>query len=158
MGYVDRILQPGEQRLHSGKIHWVVYLPSLAICLAAVVLWLLALGREPGGITTLWLLLAALCAVVGLLWLGWTWFDTWTTEIEATDRRIIYKRGFIRRETQEMNMDKVESVSVDQSILGRILGYGVITLRGTGAGDRDSFRPLKWIAAPLDFRNHVTAR
>ena len=158
MSYVDRILQQGEQRLHSGRIHWIVYLPSLTVCLAALVFWLLALEREPGAVTTLWLLLAALCAVAGLLWLGWTWFDTWTTEIEVTDRRIIYKRGFIRRETQEMNMDKVESVGVDQSVLGRILDYGVIVLRGTGAGDRDVFKPLKWIADPLEFRNRITAR
>ena len=51
-----------------------------------------------------------------------------------TDRSIVYKRGFIPRHTVEMNMDKVESVDVDQSILGRMLNYGDITIRGTGLG------------------------
>lgn len=157
MSYVERILQPGEQRLYSGKIHWVVYLPGLTLCLAALVLWILGLARgNVDGIATLWLLLAALCAVVGVVWVLWAWFEKWTTEIEVTDRRVIYKHGFIRRKTQEMNMDKVESVSVDQSVLGRILDYGVITVRGTGT--TEGFDPLRTIAAPLEFRNHVTAR
>jgi hypothetical protein len=53
-----------------------------------------------------------------------------------------------------MNMDKVESVDVDQSILGRMLNYGDITIRRTSVG----IEPLQNIDAPLDFRNQVTAR
>ena len=60
------------------------------------------------------------------------WFRRWTTEIDVTDRRIVYKRGFINRHTVEMNMDKVESVDVDQSFWGRLLDYGDIIVRGTG--------------------------
>ena len=71
-----------------------------------------------------------------------------------TDRRVVYKRGFIKRHTIEMNMDKVESVDVDQSIFGRLLNYGDITVHGTGEG----WETLRGIGAPLDFRNHVTAR
>ena len=48
-------------------------------------------------------------------------------------------------------MDEVESVDVDQSILGRLLGYGTVTVRGTGAG----FEPLKRIAQPIELRNHI---
>jgi uncharacterized membrane protein YdbT with pleckstrin-like domain len=82
------------------------------------------------------------------------WFRRWTTEIDVTNRRIVYKRGFIKRHTVEMNMDKVESVDVDQSIFGRLLNHGDITIRGTGIG----LEPLRGIGAPLEFRNHVTAR
>ncbi len=67
----------------------------------------------------------------GLRWLS-AWFKRWTTEIDVTNRRIVYKRGFIKRHTVEMNMDKVESVDVDQSVLGRLLNYGDITIHGTG--------------------------
>ena len=91
--------------------------------------------------------------VPGLAWAAWAWFARWTTEIAVTDRRVIYKRGFIQRHTVEMNVDKVESVDVDQSILGRIFNYGDITVRGTGA----TLEPFRSIEAPLDFRNHVTA-
>jgi uncharacterized membrane protein YdbT with pleckstrin-like domain len=99
-------------------------------------------------------LVALVCALVGLGVAASAWFRRWTTEIDVTDRRIVYKRGFIRRHTVEMNMDKVESVDVDQSILGRMLNYGDITIRGTGVG----IEPLHNIDAPLEFRNQVTAR
>ena len=58
------------------------------------------------------------------------------TELSVTNHRVIYKTGFIRRHTVEMNMDKVETVNVDQTILGRILGYGTIHVLGTGQGIR----------------------
>ena len=48
------------------------------------------------------------------------WFHRWTTETDVTDLRIIHKTGFIKRQTFEMSLDKVESVDVNQSILGRI--------------------------------------
>ena len=84
------------------------------------------------------------------------WFKRWTTEIDVTNRRIVYKKGFIRRHTVELNMDKVASVDVDQSVFGRLLSYGDITIHGTG--DSDVIESLHTIGAPLDFRNHVTAR
>ena len=96
----------------------------------------------------------AAVSLIGLFSLFGAWLRRWTTELAVTDKRIIFKRGFIRRRTIEMNMDKVESVDVDQSVLGRILDYGDITVRGTGTG----IEPLKGIDSPIDFRNHVTAR
>jgi hypothetical protein len=54
------------------------------------------------------------------------WFNQWITEIAVTNLRVIYKWGFIRRHTAEMNMGKVESVTVSQTILGRLLNYGSI--------------------------------
>ncbi len=53
-----------------------------------------------------------------------------------------------------MNMDKVESVIVDQSILGRLLGYGSIHVRGTGEGLED----LDYISSPISLRNTITAK
>ena len=58
------------------------------------------------------------------------WFERWTTEVLVTDRRVIYARGFIQRHTVEINMDKIESVDVDQSVLGRAFNYGDVTIRG----------------------------
>jgi uncharacterized membrane protein YdbT with pleckstrin-like domain len=148
MRYIERILQPGETVLYSGKIHWIVYLPSLAMWAAAVVALLAGAAFPPV------LAVAALCAIVGFAVFFQAWFRRWTTEIDVTNRRIVYKRGLINRHTVEMNMDKVESVDVDQSIMGRLLDYGDITVRGTG----ETMEVMRGIGAPLDFRNHVTAR
>jgi uncharacterized membrane protein YdbT with pleckstrin-like domain len=151
MRYIERVLQPGETVIHASKIHWIIYIPGVAVVLAAVAFFMVAMGH-PGQL--LWLALLAACVGIGFFMLFLAWFKRWTTEIDVTDRRIIYKRGFIWRRTVEMNMDKVESVDVDQSMLGRLFNYGDITVRGTGTG----LEPLRNIEAPLEFRNYVTAR
>lgn len=74
--------------------------------------------------------------------------DRNTDEFAITNRRIIVKTGLISRHTLEMNLSKIESVNVDQTILGRLLGYGTITIIGSG-GTRESFPN---ISNPLEFR------
>jgi uncharacterized membrane protein YdbT with pleckstrin-like domain len=74
--------------------------------------------------------------------------DKWTDEFAITNKRIIVKTGLIQRHTLEMNLSKIESVNVDQSIMGRILGYGTITIIGTG-GTRESFPNIQ---RPMEFR------
>jgi uncharacterized membrane protein YdbT with pleckstrin-like domain len=74
--------------------------------------------------------------------------ERWLSEYVITNRRIIIKRGFIARDTFEMNLSKIESVNVDQSVMGRILNYGSITIIGTG-GTRETFHN---ISKPLEFR------
>ena len=149
MRYIDHILQPGETVAYKTTLHWIVYLPAIGLWLLAFIL--LTAGGAGGPVA---FLAAIVCALAGSALGFGAWFRRWTTEIDVTDRRIVYKRGFIRRHTVEMNMDKVESVDVDQSILGRMLNYGDITIRGTGVG----IEPLQNIDAPLEFRNQVTAR
>jgi uncharacterized membrane protein YdbT with pleckstrin-like domain len=150
MRYIERILQPGESLVFTGRIHWIIYLPAAMLLAVALV----ALARAGNSQGMNWVLVAGMCATVGLLAGISAWIKRWTTEIDVTDRRIVYKRGLIRRHTVEMNMDKVESVDVDQTILGRFLNFGNVTIRGTGAG----IEPLFNVEAPLQFRNHVTAR
>jgi uncharacterized membrane protein YdbT with pleckstrin-like domain len=151
MRYIERILQPGETLVYSGRIHWIVYFPAIVMLLLALAALTLA-GPGPTGLSWLFVAIAFALGSASGFFAGW--FRRWTTEIDVTNRRIVYKRGFIKRHTVEMNMDKVESVDVDQSIFGRLLNYGDITIRGTGIG----LEPLRGIGAPLEFRNHVTAR
>jgi len=151
MRYIERILQPGETVLYSGTIHWVIYVPTFLLSLIALALLTLV---KPGPTGMSWLIGSIAFWVAAAVTFASAWFRRWTTEIDVTNRRIVYKRGFIKRHTVEMNMDKVESVDVDQSIFGRLLNYGDITIHGTGEG----WETLHGIGAPLDFRNHVTAR
>lgn len=72
----------------------------------------------------------------------------YTDEFAITNKRVIVKTGLISRRTLEMNLSKIESVNVDQGILGRILGYGTIRIIGTG-GTREAFPN---IIKPLEFR------
>jgi len=71
-----------------------------------------------------------------------------TSEFVITNKRIIMKTGLISRKTFEMNLQKIESVNVDQSFWGRLLGFGSVSIVGTG-GSRESFSD---ISKPLLFR------
>jgi uncharacterized membrane protein YdbT with pleckstrin-like domain len=150
MSYVKSVLQADEQIRYLTNIHWIIYIPGVALLVVAALVYGFAL-KEDGG-RALWITIAGALAALAALTLFQAWFRRFTTEIAVTNRRIIYKRGFISRDTIEMQMDKVESVDVQQSVGGRILGYGDILIRGVGVG----IEPLKNIDSPIEFRNHVT--
>jgi hypothetical protein len=112
MSYVAKVLQPGERVVHVGRLHWIMYLPSIVLlCIGLAVLMVPTTDNRTviHVISAVLVLIAALSAVHA-------WFRQFTTEIAVTDRRIIYKTGFISRETAEMN------------------NYGTVDIRGTGAG------------------------
>jgi uncharacterized membrane protein YdbT with pleckstrin-like domain len=152
--YIDDILQPGEKVLYSTNAHWIFYLPAIAAWALVIVLLALSRSTTTEGLILTCLAAAAVVAIVALYWTGKAWFHRWTTETDVTNMRVVHKTGFIKRRTFEMSLDKVESVDVNQSILGRILNYGSVTVRGVGEGAET----IDMIASPLDFRNHITAR
>ena len=152
--YIDDILQPGEKVLYSTNAHWIFYVPAIAAWIVALFLFLLSRQTTTESIVLLWLAASAVVALVALYWTLTAWFHRWTTETDVTNMRVVHKTGFIKRRTFEMSLDKVESVDVNQSILGRILNYGSVTVRGVGEGAET----IDTIASPLDFRNHITAR
>jgi uncharacterized membrane protein YdbT with pleckstrin-like domain len=152
MSYLDRILQPGEQIVATGKKHWVIYAPGASVFVFAIVVeWL---KDAVPGVDQLVQIVALLIALLALILLFREWFTQWTTEIVVTNRRVVYKRGFISRYTREMNMEKIESVGVEQPLLGRLLNYGTIDVRGTGTG----LEQLRGIAQPLELRNAIIVR
>src|SRR5579864_2434814 len=118
MRYIERILQPGETVAYRGRIHWIIYLPSMIMMLLAVasLIGLAAAQTKATGYS--WLFVSGAFALAAGVTLASAWFKRWTTEIDVTNRRIVYKIGFIKRHTVELNMDKVASVDVDQSIFG----------------------------------------
>ena len=152
--YIDDILQPGEKVLYSTNAHWIFYLPAIAAWLVALAFLILSHLMVAGTPSLLCLVLAGVSAVVALYKMLTAWFHRWTTETDVTNLRVVHKTGFIKRRTFEMSLDKVESVDVNQSILGRILNYGDVTILGVGEGKET----ISTIASPLEFRNFITAR
>jgi len=152
--YIDEILQPGEKVLYSTTVHWIFYTPGILAWIVAIVAWIMERRAEPGGVEVFWLAISVVAGLVAIYWTFKAWFHRWTTETDVTSLRVVHKEGFVKRRTFEMNLDKVESVDVDQTILGRILSYGDVTIRGVGEG----FETIKTIAHPLQFRNNITAR
>ena len=152
--YIDEILQPGEKVLYSTNAHWIFYFPAIMAWILVLVLLMLSRMTTVDSLVLLCLAAALVVALAALYWTVKAWFHRWTTETDVTNMRVVHKTGFIKRRTFEMSLDKVESVDVNQSILGRILNYGSVTVRGVGEGAET----IDMIASPLEFRSHITAR
>ena len=142
MGYVDSNLLQGENVTYRANLHWAVFLAPIFFFVIAVIGFALAV---PVGV---FFLLVAL--VVSLS----RWLMYISSEFAITDKRVLIKVGLIRRRTVELLITKVETIGVDQGILGRIFNFGTITVTGTG-GTKE---PFASIADPLEFRKQVQAR
>lgn len=123
--YVEGALVSGEKIVHIGHVSkW-----SLWHLIVFGVLLLPAFGA-------------------GLILLGIAYVRYKSVELAVTTKRVIVKHGFIRRQTVEMNLNRVESVQVEQGVMGRLLDFGTLLIAGTGS----SHAPLSGIADPMGFR------
>ena len=148
--YVDSVLAEGERIIYRAAIsHWKFafsYFIGGLLLLAALGIYIST--ENPAGAS---LAMVVVPLVLGLAVILVAVIRRQTTELVLTDRRIITKRGLVTRDTVEMNLNKVESVHVNQGLMGRILGYGDVTVVGTGA----SLEPLLGIARPLELRRKL---
>jgi uncharacterized membrane protein YdbT with pleckstrin-like domain len=152
MSYVSRILESGESVLYATSLHWRAYLPAIALLTVSVGCLVVAIESGPDYQSAILIAAAAFAVLAFATWLPAA-VRRASTELVVTDRRVILKKGIFSRQTIEMNRAKVESVDVDQTMLGRIMGYGTVIVRGTGGG----LEPMQNIAHPLTFRSHITA-
>ena len=143
MGYVDSNLLPNEHVTYRARLHRIIYLLPVCVLIAALVVALASGSWIAGGVLGL----------IGVVLLVPPWIRSISSEFAVTNKRVLVKVGLVRRHSLELLLQKVEGIGVDQGILGRILGYGTITVSGTG-GTREAFR---MIAHPLEFRRQVQA-
>ena len=145
---MERHLLPGERVLYKTRLHWVLFVKPVLVLLAGVVLTILL--RQVQDPPWLWMIGAAV-ALVGLLWGLVHYVELMTSEFAVTTSRLIFKVGLISRYTTELLLSKVESIGVQQGLMGRLLNHGDLTVTGTG-GAREVFRRVR---DPIGFRNHV---
>lgn len=156
MSYIEKHLIPGEQIVYKTGLHWVVMVPSIllaAIFAAAGVYFLIRAGASQSGDNPVallaWVGFALLVAAAVSVVVGY--FKRSATEMSVTTKRVVIKKGVGARVTYEMLLAKVESIGVQESIWGRMLGYGTVVVRGTGGTPE----PFDKIGHPLEFRRHV---
>jgi uncharacterized membrane protein YdbT with pleckstrin-like domain len=142
MSYVDRNLLPNEQVMYRARLSRIIYF--FPACLLVLAIPVAIYG---------WHVPAGVLGALGVILLIPRWIRSVTSEFAVTNKRVLIKVGLVRRHSLELLLQKVEGIGVDQSILGRILGYGTITVSGTG-GTRE---PFAMIARPLEFRRQVQA-
>jgi uncharacterized membrane protein YdbT with pleckstrin-like domain len=159
LSYIEQHLIPGESIQYQTKLHWIVMLGHaviaifLALLAIAIPITWASLGAKtkghsvPGAVY----LFALLCFLVGgtLFLVGL--LRRRATEMAVTNKRVIVKTGIADRRTVEILLSRIESVAVEEPALGRLLGFGTVTVRGTG-GTPEVFEK---IYHPLEFREQV---
>ena len=139
MGYIEANLLPGETVVQRARLHWIVFLKAIVVVVLGLGLYFL----QP--------IVGGVVAGIGLLMAVPPWLERVTSEFGVTSKRVIIKVGLVQRRTLELLIRQVEAISVDQSLTGRILNFGTITLSGTG-GVRETFHN---ISNPLEFRRSI---
>lgn len=145
MGYVDDNLIDGERVLYRTHLHRIAFLPAM---FASLVLGFIAFALYSGESTKSFAWPALVLVPLPILRTYIIWRSS---EFAVTDKRVLLKTGVFTRHTLETLVMKVENVGVEQSLVGRILNYGTITVTGTGA-TKETFER---IAEPLEFRKQV---
>ena len=155
MGYIDHNLISGERVAYRARVHWSIFLKpglfSLVLVAGAGLLVYLSRQRQILDSSEMLRWIEAGLLVIAAIAVVATAISRSSAEFAVTNKRVILKTGFIKNKTAEMFLNKIESVGVDQSIIGRVLGYGAIVIRGTGG----SLEPFDRVGAPLEFRRQI---
>jgi uncharacterized membrane protein YdbT with pleckstrin-like domain len=147
MSYVDSQLLPSETVLYRARLHRSLYTVPFIFGALALAMIVFAMSQHQ-----FWWVVLSLAVIAGVTFVV-SWLRSASSEFAVTDKRVIIKVGWIRRRTLETMLAKVEGVGVDQSLTGRLLGFGTIVVTGTG-GTKEEFDR---IADPLEFRRQVQA-
>jgi len=152
LDYIEQNLITGETVRYRTGLHWIVLLWP---CGFGALVGLMGLGLLSGGLFAKnggeFVVSGLAVAFIGAGLCGLGWLFRSSAEFAITNKRVILKRGILKRRTAEMFLNKIESIGVDQSLVGRMLGYGIITVRGTGG----TFEPFDTVSHPLEFRRQV---
>jgi uncharacterized membrane protein YdbT with pleckstrin-like domain len=121
MAYLDTMLTPDEQILFRGSIH-----PIFIFNYAAISVGIFAAAVFVNYALFLFFPISVLMM-----------HPYWTTDVMITNKRLMYKQGLVARNTQEIYLNKIESMSIIQGIFGRIFDYGTVRVHGVGIGEMD---------------------
>jgi uncharacterized membrane protein YdbT with pleckstrin-like domain len=157
MSYVQKHLIDGETIIYETQLHWVVLIGPVVLALlfglTGVGLFLLSGRTMPDqtgahqaliGLGAAFLAVALIFIIRGVLMRS-------ATEMTVTNKRVFVKVGLAARRTVELLLSRVESIGVEESVMGRMLGFGTVIIHGTG-GTPEFFN---MIAHPLEFRTQV---
>lgn len=132
MSYIDESLAENERLIYRALFHWLHKIGAwiaLGISVAFALVCVMAIEGSPAWIGALAILAFGVAIFVT------TMMPLWTTEIGVTSQRLIYKRGWLRRRTDELQLTSIEEVNLDQGAVGRMLDYGRLLIHGTGVSD-----------------------
>jgi uncharacterized membrane protein YdbT with pleckstrin-like domain len=149
--YVDKNLGKDETINYSASVslwkYWFSFLIGGFLALGALLGLASSLSNKSGG-GIFGGKFAAVILVIALGVIAWPLIARKSTELVITSRRLIAKFGVTSTQSIEIRFDRIETVRVKQSLMGRILNYGDIVVTGTGS----TFDPIPDISKPMLFR------
>ena len=151
MAYVKNNLMKNEEIVYQAYIHWFIFIPGIIFLILGVTLLGIGLFLLDSGTEYPPIVFGAIFTSMSIFSLIKSFLKRISTELAVTSKRVISKTGLISRNTAELNHSKVESFSVEQSIVGRIFSFGTLIINGTGGGKTI----IKGIDDPLKFRREA---
>jgi len=159
MGYAERNLVPGETIVYKARYHWTIYRVALTLFVLALLLGAAAIYARytsPGsGVARPVAYLALGFTAVAVIRFLARWMRAAADEFVVTQRRVLRKVGIMARDIEQAPLDKIQDISVDQSFVGRVLGYGTVTLETASENGTMTF-PRIW--QPQAFKNALWAQ
>lgn len=146
MSYIKSTIINGEEIINESRMSKWFFAKDIAISIIMIIVGILFLNVQHR--TNSQVLVSGICLVGALVMLINVYITYISTELAFTNKRVIAKVGFIRRDTIEINIQKVEAIQVHQGLLGRILNFGTIIISGAG----NPQAPIRGIAEPINFR------
>lgn len=128
MGYIQESLSNGEEIKDLFQLHWFSKIPMV-----------------------LWMVLAIPTLGITLLLVLWEWLKLRSIEQGVTNKRVIYKKGIISRQSEEMKISSIETVEIEQGIMGRLFGFGTVKISGRGISDLI----FKNVDDPMDVKRKI---
>ena len=136
MSYIEKTLSDGEKIISSSTFHWWYTTRIFVFSIFFILIGVIALSSSSLEQDSLSVFFGSVfiifTPVVGLLYYIVALILKKTTEQVLTTKRIFLKTGLIRRDTDELLKEKVETISINQSFIGRILDFGDVEFTGTG--------------------------
>lgn len=128
MSYIEESLSSGEEIVATFRLHWFSRLPMV-----------------------LWIILALPTLGLTLILAGYEFVRLRCIEQGLTNKRVVFKKGIISRSTEEMKLKSVETVEIEQGVLGRVFGYGEVKITGRGISDV----VFKGVADPIAVKKQI---
>lgn len=149
MTYVEQSLSEGERLVLQAKVHWAIYLPAMVWFGIGCLLALMMIGGgAPLSAPIFWCFAGTCIAIV--LALKASYYRA-SHEMGITNRKVVTKQGIISRKTMEQRLARIDSVTINQGLSGRLFGYGSVAIRGSG----ESFTPMRFVANPMEFKKLI---